>query len=70
MQRVDECLEVFRRATERRKTSRLPGTRAFERHIPPALEMLDRALSHLYTLRMLQDFVANLRRIEDRRSEG
>ncbi|MDA0577430.1 MAG: sugar phosphate nucleotidyltransferase [Verrucomicrobia bacterium] len=52
------------------RLSRLPGMREFEQHISPALEMLDRALSHLYTLRMLQDFVANLRCIEYKRSEG
>jgi NDP-sugar pyrophosphorylase family protein/aminoglycoside/choline kinase family phosphotransferase len=42
------------------RLSRLPGTTAFARHIPPALAMLDRALGHLYTSPRMHELVREL----------
>ena len=58
VQRLVQALGAYGRL------SRLPGTAAFAQYIPPALEMLDRALSHLYTLHNMQSFVRQLRNIE------
>ncbi|MCE9614935.1 MAG: phosphotransferase [Lentisphaerae bacterium] len=48
------------------RLSRLPGMAPFARHIPPALDMLDRALGRLYTLPHLRAFVCLARTREAR----
>lgn len=58
VQRLVQALGAYGRL------SQLPGMSAFQRHICPALDMLDRAVGHLYSLAGLRKLVHRLKQAE------